>query len=245
MNKKTIIAAFTVCIMSASISNAMPTGWNQYFGLRIAPGIMNNDLEMDSVYATGGLLRYRGEFDSDMSEFSLGGKIAYGIAAPIKYGTIRGEIELGGVLETKSDASGNIMYVPTPVNANYDVKTSAYSAMLNVYFDWNIGMKLTPYISAGAGYAWLRRDMTMDITPNGAATTSVSRDDNAGNLVFQLGIGVSYAFTNSFIMDAGYRFTDYGGIDSEFIITTPEQVYAEADSDIYSHEILIGMRYIF
>lgn len=241
--KKLLIISATICTCGAA--NALPSNWNQYAALRVGIGMMNNDIETDVLYITSTPTRYYGESEFDMSDFLLGGKIAYGLGMPIKYGRVRTELEFGGMLETSTSDTGNMFIAYTPVIMDYDIKTSAYTAMLNVYFDWDLGYRLVPYVGGGIGYAYTRSDVTMHAElPNGGRM-NISRNDNASNFAFQLGAGVSYAATARLTIDAGYRFTDYGGTDMEFGGAVPNNPYIESDSDIYSHEFLFGMRYSF
>ena len=90
--------------------------------------------------------------------------------------------------------------------------------MLNGYFDFHNDSPLTPYILAGIGVINAEVDSEDDTFMGG-----------------QVGAGVGYAISDSFILDLKYKYlmaddADFGGVDVE---------------DIGGHQIQLGARFLF
>ncbi len=99
------------------------------------------------------------------------------------------------------------------------------SIMLNAYYDINTGTKLTPYVGAGFGYANVEGKLSIE-------GESDSVDDN--NFAWQIGAGSSYALNEKILLDAGYRYVDYGDFTKE-----------DVNVDTTAHELYVGARYAF
>lgn len=87
------------------------------------------------------------------------------------------------------------------------------SVLANGYLDFDLGGGFTPYIGAGAGYGW----------------ASVKNGPDLDGFTFAVMAGVGFEFTDSLILDVGYRFRDL----------------MDSGPDVSSHEILAGLRFEF
>jgi outer membrane autotransporter protein len=111
------------------------------------------------------------------------------------------------------------------VSGNGDA--TAVVGLFNVYVDpdLDLGVPVHPYLGGGIGGAYVKLD-TGDDAP-------LSIDDEAGAFAWNLAAGLSYDVTEHITLSAGYRYLRFEGVDTGDV------------DDITSHEILIGLRYIF
>lgn len=237
MNKTLLLAG--VAALFATNANAFE--FNQYVSAKGAFVKMENDSNVDTTYTTPSGKKINNAIANDkMSDEGWGIRLAYGASTPVKYGKLRGELEFGWNDDT--DESGTSSFkVKTPVDLKYNVETSVYSAMVNMYYDIDTGTKFTPYVGAGIGYA--RVESKVSLPEVGASKKS---SDN--NLAWQIGAGVSYALNDNISFDAGYRYTDYGNVKDSYKMNVPPFVGsfdASSKSSVTSHEFLLGARYSF
>lgn len=113
------------------------------------------------------------------------------------------------------------------VSGNGDA--TAVVGLFNVYVDpdLDLGVPVHPYLGGGIGGAYVKPDTGND--------APLSVDDEAGAFAWNLAAGLSYDVTEHITLTAGYRYLRFEGVDTGDV---------DVD-DITSHEILIGLRYIF
>lgn len=102
-----------------------------------------------------------------------------------------------------------------------DGETSILSVLVNGYFDFENDGPITPYVSAGLGFA------NVDIEVAGA-----SDDDSV--IAYQVGAGVGYALNEQLTLDAKYRY---------FATTDPE--FGTTEAEIDGHNLILGLRASF
>jgi OmpA-OmpF porin, OOP family len=76
------------------------------------------------------------------------------------------------------------------VNGGY---LRTYGAMVNVLYDFNLGLPVVPYIGAGVGYGWSEFLHVRGSTTNVGAAASARVNDSAGNFAYQGILGVAYS----------------------------------------------------
>lgn len=160
---------------------------------------------------------------------TLGGvRAAYGLDIPIAVtdGHVRGEIEYG--YNSKSKINGKFTD-NTPI-ANH-VKTQFI--MLNAYYDFANSTDFTPYIGTGIGYGRLKASSQI----NGH---SFSKKNN--NFIWNVGVGVAYEISTNIALDVGYRYVDYGKINTA---TNLYDRSVNTRSKLKAHEFNFGIRYTF
>ena len=172
------------------------------------------------------------------------------ITAGIKYGNVRGELEVAIRSDSEDDYeifNGSLMQVPgilpngmpTEIETSTSVQHNSY--MANLYYDFAIAdSNWTPYIGAGVGFGTYKQKATVEIDlpddmeaaaglmgiPVGEMTVA---DDTLTEFEWQVGLGATYSFTEDWALDIGYRFNSS----------------TVADEFVYAHELKIGARYLF
>lgn len=173
--------------------------------------------------------------DADLTIEGLG-TLPYEISYDTGY-TVGGAI---GYMMEKFRVEGEISYQANDVDSvsisglgsvpvNGDV--SALTFLVNGYYNFATGGPLTPYITAGLGYSKVEADSDVG-----------SEDDNL--FTYQLGVGVGYAMSETVTLDLRYRYLGFedfesSGYDPDFIANYTDTV------EISSHNITIGMRFVF
>ena len=172
-------------------------------------------------------------------ENTFGGALAvgYNFASSFRL-PLRAELEYAYRSEAEEKASVDI-----PGVAKYDMKhkMSISTLFLNAYYDIDTGSAFTPYFGIGFGMAfvdnkWSGENSNGKEFGSGSASTS--------SFAYNLGLGVSYAFTENVAADLGYRFIGAGYHDGKF-----KDNYGGEENKIGSfptiHEIYLGARITF
>jgi opacity protein-like surface antigen len=171
-----------------------------------------------------GELSNAGELLDQHSSVVFGGALAVGYnLAPAFNLPIRAEVEYAlrtnSEGEKKNDFSGG--------EEKFIHKMNLSTLFLNAYYDIGTGTAFTPFVGVGVGAAF-RWDGT-DYKETGVPTSSWS--DNATSFAANVGVGVSYAVTESIAADLGYRF-----------IYVTERDYNGFKSSPYINEVYLGAR---
>ena len=121
---------------------------------------------------------------------------------------------------------------PLTGSASASGHTTALSAMLNAYYDYDTGSAWRPYIDAGIGAARLSMKNV-----SAAGVPVVDAFDTV--FAYQLGLGIGYEVTKSMTLAVEYRY-----------FTTLDPTYRDAaghnfNSEFTSHNLSLGVRYRF
>jgi opacity protein-like surface antigen len=130
-------------------------------------------------------------------------------------------------------------------------KIRSVSAMLNGYYDFDVGGPWKPYVMAGIGVA-RNKVKTINATNPAAATLPAlfSNFQLAGEtdtgFAWQLGLGVGYTISPGRTLEFGYRYADLGDlkIPAQVVAFNPGPVsYAGAKGELRTHELTLGFRF--
>lgn len=140
----------------------------------------------------------------------------------------------------RADITGDYRF-PADWNA-VSTNLSVSTILLNGYATLGKYSGISPYIGAGIGAAYVHWD-SYDF-PDLLQVTGPAAVNDDWRLAYALMAGVSFAVTDNLSIDTGYRFT---GVDDGQLIGPGFIVFpgVASYSDLYIHEIRIGMRYIF
>ena len=274
MNKKFLLAGVATALFATN-ANAYNLNLDitPYVSAKMAYAKLKNKSDVDSTFyfQNGGKDEYNHTYrDNVISDKTLkddvwGTRLAYGLSTPVKFGKIRTELELGWNSKAGDDNLYDIVISKDAAGQyngeHYQTNTSVWTGMFNVYYDFDTGTKLMPYINAGVGYAHLKmKAHTWGNcgSANGSGHYDFSVKEDANNFAWNIGLGVSYALTDNLSVDLGYRYTDFGNIRSNSTIRDRAPSFGgpntmgvdgpfiiDGDMKMYMHEVNLGLRYAF
>lgn len=194
-------------------------------GIYVAPKFVLN------VQHAKGEMSLMGESASDSKTGArAGGALAIGYDfAPQFNIPVRAELEYGayGELSKTIDLGEGDSF-----KASAGFQTFLANAYWDIY-EWN---GFTPYVGVGLGAAFLKTEGKA----SSEGVTVAQSDDTDTVLAGQVGLGFSYAFTDSISADLGYRFLMMDSSDTFFY----NGVKLEA-KDNYVHQFMLGLRVTF
>lgn len=129
---------------------------------------------------------------------------------------------------------------PDPEYSIERADISAWTGLINAYFDFGSWGSLTPYVGAGIGASYLSTSNVNFINPDGSTGTW----GGAGkwNLAWALMAGVTYDLSYNLALDVNYRYVNLG--DAESAPTTILTGQPIRYDDIAAHEIRMGLRWM-
>jgi len=184
-----------------------------YVELNLGPSIAE-----DSDISGGGL---SGEVDFDTG-FAVGGAVGYRLSNGLR-------------------AEGNVSYRETDVDEvtgggialDGAGDVSLVTVMANIYYDFDLGSPVKPFIGGGIGVG------IIDIDSDDSMNVLVVNDDSV-EFAWNIMVGAGYGLTESIDLSFGYRYL--GTTDPEFDATL-FGISGTLDAEITVHEILFGLRY--
>lgn len=159
----------------------------------------------------------------------------------------------GNIAMSMGDIAPGSVNIPTEIETATKVRHNSY--LFNMFYDFDLGTRWTPYVGAGIGFGvyhqkaiveidieedefWIANagNPMVDIIGDGmlAELQQYERemtvaDDTLYRFEWQVSAGVAYNFNEDWALDLGYRFNS-STVGGEFV---------------YAHEIKLGARYMF
>lgn len=154
---------------------------------------------------------------------------------------LRGDITLD--YETKAEAKGYAVCGGcTGGYSEEKTDIDVWTVMINGYIDLGTWNRITPYVGAGIGAAYVNTSNVVSINPGGA-TTTYSDDNGQWNFAWALMAGAEYAITPNWSLDAGYQYRSLGEAKTtEYTATGDGRTIFK---DLSAHEFRLGARYSF
>lgn len=119
---------------------------------------------------------------------------------------------------------------------------SAFTTLVNGYFDLGTWNSITPYIGGGVGASNVEIGNYHFKNPNG--TTGKWKDGDKWNFAWAATAGLAFAVTEAISIDLNYRYVSLGeGQTGNVKIGTGKNPVRF--DDIAAHEVRIGFRYMF
>ena len=159
-----------------------------------------------------------------------------------------------GNIEMSKDSVPNLK-IPTEIETATKVRHNSY--LFNMFYDFDLGTRWTPYVGAGIGFGVYHQKAIVEIdieedeieiaNPGnpilelpGVAAGMLAKlqqyeremtvaDDTLYRFEWQVSAGIAYNFNEDWALDLGYRFNS-STVGGEFV---------------YAHEIKLGARYMF
>ena len=180
------------------------------------------------LYVAGGAgLSFPRDMDFDGTAINSSADLDTGPVGVLSIGhgfmdNFRGELELGFRTSDVDSVGG------TSASGNAD----SWSAMINGFYDFDTGGKLTPYVGLGLGGARIDAD--------GISPVSGTRvDDSDFGFAYQGILGISYELSEQWSATADYRY--FSAPDLSFGAGNGTGV----DSNFDSHSVMVGLRFNF
>lgn len=177
-------------------------------------------MAMEPYVSVGGGVAFLADSDVDGSSVVFNDtNVAYDSgyifrgAVGAKFDTFR--LELEGFYGENDTDDVNIMNV---VEVDARGTLSVTGALINGYYDLQLGYPVVPYVSAGLGYANVELDST---------------DDDV--FAYTFGFGVAYEVNKTLALDLGYR----------YLATEDANVGFISDFSYESNQLLAGVRFSF
>ncbi|GAA0776618.1 porin family protein [Roseibium denhamense] len=120
-----------------------------------------------------------------------------------------------------------------------------WTVMLNGYIDIGTWHRITPYVGAGIGAAYVRTDNTYSINPGSTGRSEYDGENSEWNFAWALMAGASYAVTDNWAIDAGYRYKDLGEAKTVVLNDVGTGGSRIKWEDLTAHEFRLGARYTF
>jgi opacity protein-like surface antigen len=127
-----------------------------------------------------------------------------------------------------------------------------YGGFVNALYDFDLDLPIYPFVGAGVGYQAVELDGFNQSQPGFAAPgfNGSGPGQTAGDFAYQGIAGVSYPldFVPGLSLTAEYRFIGVTALDyvrTSFNAAGPIGRSTRTFDDIFSHEILVGVRYAF
>jgi opacity protein-like surface antigen len=165
----------------------------------------------------------------DPTDSSLGNGTTAGLGVGIKSTWLRTDVTIDYATPMKYKGS-----VAAPGDTTAKIQPS--TALVNGYLDLGTWYRMSPYIGAGAGTAYVRVSDYAGPTPPLSGDTA----KNQWNFAWAGMAGVAYAISHNLMMDVGYRYLNIGDVK-----TGSDASGAMTFKNVAAHEVRVGLRWSF
>jgi opacity protein-like surface antigen len=202
----------------------------------------------------------RGDIDYHWSDFRGGSYILYGTPGEegeFETGELKGAMSLGAGVgyqinnHFRTDLTADYFFKSdfegstegfcglVPCTSRDTTSYQAWLLLANAYVDLGTWHKITPYVGAGIGGAWVKWDTLRNVDLNG----EFEHEGGKGwRFAYALMAGASYCVTDRTKLDLGYRFSHIeGGRMFDYAVGGGPGF----DDGINVHEVRGGLRYQF
>lgn len=221
------LAAFVLAALLMVPVAASAAEYGIYVTPKIGGGIQGLDAGISGISGA----------NVDSNEGSFGGGLAIGYDFNTQYNLpIRTELEYTAWTsvddrKSYSDSTG-------PISGKGEV--GIQSLFANVYLDWHNSTNFTPYIGAGIGFGFVDTEASLSVN-DGSGDYSAGFGSNVDtNFAWNVGLGCSYAFTDTISADLSYRYASFGDGESKSI----NGYHVNSDNNDM-HQFMLGVRFTF
>lgn len=202
------------------------------FYLSAKAGLSLMEFEDLNVYsAVGGDLNY--QYDRSVDDNVYGGGLGIGYDFS---NNLRAEVEYFYRSKFEYDKRTN----DNVADARWDITVQTLLAQL--FYDFNNSTALTPYVFAGAGFAFHKAEVNAQMVVVPFWTYYGS--NGSTEFAWDVGVGTSYAVTEHIDLDFMYRYISLGETKLHFN-QVEDLDQAGATLDMTASELLLSLRYSF
>lgn len=249
-------------ILGAVLAGALTLGSTMAFAqsgpIYLTPKLLYSHQMIDSF--NGSLGSAENVFDADYNgpdktDNVFGGGVAIGYDfGAVGYAPVRTELEFLARGESEADYKNQIVGRSLGQNifASHSLKSKVYTLFANVYYDFANDSAVTPYIGGGIGGAYIDSNYSSLYTSNAlrAGSMDANGSQNCWNFAWNLGGGLAYQISDTMAFDLGYRYSDFGQVDTggtpkQWLTDSAGNTYAlraKGKADMSAHEVILGLR---
>ena len=233
---------FCLLLLTGLMTAAAPALAAEQLGVYVAPKFVYGLTQMDSVKTH---LQVGGESGSlktgDKTDDTFGGSIAIGYDFDKKFGIpIRAELEYAGFSEAEAKKTYHDGGDSHKLKQTFNIQT----LFVNAYWDIDTGTQFTPYVGAGLGMGFIRTKLRYSGEDATSTWGASSGSKTVTNFAWNVGLGLGYDITENWTVDAGYRFVGLGSVKTKTFSEPGFEAHGKA-SDLYQHQVSLGVRYTF
>lgn len=233
---KKVIMLIACVLMYSSVAMA------NIEGLYVSPkSIFSNQIVKDSQ------LKLNSEmFDSQSFDFNNDYNHDLGMGLALGYDLndstsipVRSEVEYTVRMQSKDSYSISDDMGSVYGSTKYDIE----ALFVNTYLDYHNKSDFTPYVGFGLGVAFIETNANFGISALGENLYDSSAKHRQTNFAYNVGLGVDYEINKNLALDLGYRFVDFGDVetgDNGF-----DEISVNGESHVVAHETMMGLRYTF
>ena len=211
-----LTTAFLLSLLSSGASAENASNDGPYVQLDVGLAIAG-----DSDISLGGLSGVV-EFDPG---FAVGGAVGYRfqeyLRAELNLSYRQADIDKLTVLGYVLEGAGDV---------------GAFTTLVNLYYDINLGLPVTPYVGAGIGIALI------DVDSDSAANVLIVNDDST-EFAWNVMAGAASSATDNVDLTFGYRYLS--STDAKLDATVVGVGNFTMDAEFGVHEVMFGARYNF
>ena len=239
--KKTLLCATAALAMATATGAAHATdGWYVRGDVGYT---FDGTFDYDPINPVPGVLAGKSEVEDGMT-YGLG--LGYGFdngfrlegAVTQHNNSLDVEANAGNLPVYQGNLSATEYVVLSPIGS-YD----GWDAMLNLYYDFDMGSSFAPYVGAGVGWSEIEAQITsMALVDTSGPTVTRANflDDSESAFAYQLLAGFGYDLTEQLTFDLGYRYFVVSNADFGDSV-----LGVDYDSELIEHNVTAGLRWQF
>lgn len=178
---------------------------------------------------------------------SLGGAAFVGVGAGYAFNSW---LRADATIEYRTPSKFRLTEETAGAPAGYNItsgRVAAVVGLVNAYVDLGTWHRITPFIGAGVGFASV---MTSEVRDYGYGAfaggfgQAASKTDT--RMAWAIHAGLGYDLSPNWKAEVGYRYLNMGTVNTGRVVcTVPCAGFNARIKDLDSHEIKVGMRYVF
>jgi opacity protein-like surface antigen len=124
-----------------------------------------------------------------------------------------------------------------------NLRMRAWSLMANAWYDFDLGLPVTPYVGGGIGLALVKISGQLGhFAGDGSTVVGTLFEKNDNVFAWQLGAGVSMPITDTVKAFVDYR---YFAADDAHLMLEPGYHGGSINADFNSQSVMVGLRFNF